>query len=288
MSDDRPQPLRIAVVETCDAPPSTADNLMTGLLSLARAAAAGARLVLFPELFLTGYFLDRAMVERAAAVGEALARLHAAAGELGVDVVAGAPLLEGQRLLNTIAVLRAGRTAEYYVKTHLYPSERDWFAPGGSLWTGEVAGWPCGILICYELGFPEIARTLALAGARLLLAPSAWGMGRARIWDVASLARAIENSCYLAAADQAGGNGALEFRGASRVVDPFGRVVAGEGPPDMEVRGRGGLHRLWLTDLDTDLPEKARNGQDGWHRYFTDRRPELYRRLCEGPPDGSG
>lgn len=269
-------PLRLAVVEAVGAPPSSAANLMTGLLTLARAAEAGARLVVFPEVFLCGSLLDRSLFERAAAADEGLHRLAAAGEELGVDVIVGAALLRNERLLNVAAALRPGRPAEHYVKTHLYTGEEEWFAPGSSLWQGPVADWPCGIAICYELGFPEIARTLVLRGARLLLAPSAWGAGRRSIWEVATVSRALENGCFLAAANQCGWNGEREFLGSSRIVDPFGRIIAGEGAPDIEVRGRGGLHRVWLADLDPGQIEEARGGRDGWHKYLSDRRPELY------------
>ena len=60
-------------------------------------------------------------------------------------------------------------------KTHLFQVERQWFAADDELWTGTLGGWPAGVAVCYELGFPEIARVLALRGARLLLAPAAFG-----------------------------------------------------------------------------------------------------------------
>lgn len=232
-----------------DAPPDTAANLRAGLASLAAAAAAGARLVVFPELYLSGYYLDHAMARRAAEGAAALDRLQAAVDETGTNAAVGAallggrgralppagpagaplaaPLPSGDVLLNTVAVLRPRRQIAYAIKAHLYPGEEEWFTPGQDLWSGRIAGWPCGIAVCYEIGFPEVSRSLALAGARLILVPAAFGRRRARVWDVLTRARAIENGCYLAAAGQSGVAGGREFLGRSRVVDPFGEVIAG-------------------------------------------------------------
>ena len=76
---------------------------------------------------------------------------------------------------------------------------------GLAFWTGEIAGWQCGVMVCYEIAFPEVARALALSGARLLIVPAAFGKSRVRIWQIATVSRAIENGCYLAAAGHAGG-----------------------------------------------------------------------------------
>lgn len=289
--------LRIAIVETLDAPLDAAANVAGALVTLQRAAEAGAELVLFPELSVSGYSCGSDMARRAAAAAGTLDRLQAAADQLGVSAVVGLPLFHGQFLFNDVAVLRPGRPAEHYAKTHLYPAEHGCFTPGDRFWTGAIAGWPCGILVCYEIGFPEIARALALAGAQLLLVPAAFGRARGRIWRTATVARALENGCFLAAAGQAGTNGALLFLGQSRVVDPFGRVIAGAdavdaadggsrsadaaAEPAFELDTRGGRHTVWLADLDADSVAAARAGEDGWHRYFEDRRPELYAPLAE-------
>ena len=159
--------MRIALVQPFDSPGDVARNLAFGLTSLQRAADEGADLVLFPELSLSGYFLDPGMPLRAGAASRALLRLQATVDELGVAAVVGLPFSDGDALANAVAVLRPATPREIYAKTHLFRGEKKWFTPGGSLWTGEIAGWRCGIVVCYELGFPEISRCLALAGARL-------------------------------------------------------------------------------------------------------------------------
>jgi predicted amidohydrolase len=293
--------LRLAIVEVRDPAADTAANLRDAIASLASAADAGAELVVFPELYLSGYYLDHAMARRAAETAWALDRLQAAVDENEAAAVVGAaslgsrgpggppfssaadplaaPLPSGDLLLDTAAVLRPHREPAYAVKAHLYADEEEWFTPGHGLWTGRIAGWPCGIAICYELGFPEVARSLALAGARLLLVPAAFGASRIRIWDVLTRARAIENGCYLAAAAQSGTAAGREFLGRSRVVDPYGEIVAdGSLPGDLIVRGG---HTICLADLDAARVASARRGDEGWHRSLGDRRPGLYTGLSD-------
>ncbi len=268
--------MRLAVIQLRDAPPDTAANLLRGLTLLERAAAGGARIALLPELFLTGYYLDQQMARRALSLERPLERLQAAVDELGTAAVFGLPWFQGEALYNAVAILRPRRPLELCAKTHLFGREKEVFARGASLWTGEIAGWPCGVLVCYELGFPEIARSLALAGARLLLAPAAFAEARANIWRVATVSRALENQCYLAAAGQAGASDALRFVGHSRIVDPWGGLLAEAG--DEEV--------VLLEELSAEAVDTARAGRDaagtpGGHAYFADRRPELYGRLTE-------
>ncbi len=169
------------------------------------------------------------MVERARKARAALARLQAAVDNLNVSCVVGVPDLRDGVLYNAVAILRPGREPGRYAKTHLFRAEKELFTPGAALWTGEIAGWQCGVLVCYELAFPEVSRALALSGARLLIAPSAFGRARLRIWQIATIARAIENGCYLAAAGHSGQSGPTQFAGHSRIVDPAGELLADAG-----------------------------------------------------------
>ncbi|MCX6373706.1 MAG: carbon-nitrogen hydrolase family protein, partial [Actinobacteria bacterium] len=236
------------------------------LRSLQTCAEADAELVVFPELYLGGYVLDQRLTLKAEQAERALSRLQAAVDELGLSAVLGLPLRHGAALLNGVAMLCPGAPTRFCGKTHLFQAEKEWFAPGRDLWQAEIAGWPCGLVVCYELGFPEVARVLALRGARLLLAPSAFAARREHIWRAATVARALENSCYLAAANHAGPFADGAFLGASRIVDPRGMVVAEAGDSD----------EVLYADLDAALVDEVRAGDGGGHTYFVDRRPELY------------
>jgi len=266
--------MRIAVVQILNAPPDMTASLRAGLARLEEAKEAGADLVLFPELFLGGYYLDQEMVRRASGARNALARLQAAVDQLGVACVTGVPDLRDGLLYNAVAVLRPKQDPARYAKTHLFRTETELFTPGSSFWTGEIAGWPCGVLVCYEVGFPEVARALAVAGARLLLVPSAFGRERTRIWQIATIARALENGCYLAAADQAGRSADMEFAGHSRVVDPSGQLLT-------DAAQRADMLMVDLKERVVDEVRAARRPDT--NPYLADRRPELYGGLAEAP-----
>ena len=270
--------MRLAVVQVGDVAADVPARAAHCLSTLQACAAAGADLVLFPELYLGGYVLDQRLALKAVQAERSLPRLQAAADDLGVSAVLGLPVVQGQALLNAIAVLRPRQPAVSAAKTHLFQVEKEWFAPGAGFWTGACAGWQAGTLVCYELGFPEVARVLALRGARLLLAPSAFAARRAHIWRAATVARALENSCYLAAANTAGPGQRGDYLGMSRIVDPRGTVIAEAGTGD----------EVLYADLDAELVDEVRAGDGGGHTYFVDRRPKLYGEICGAPgPDES-
>ena len=269
--------MRLAVVQVRDVAAEVPARAAHCLSTLRVCADAGAGLVLFPELYLGGYVLDQQLALKAAQAERSLPRLQAAVDELGVSAVLGLPVMQGEALLNAVAVLRPRQASLVAAKTHLFQVEKEWFAPGSGFWTGALAGWQAGTLVCYELGFPEVARVLALRGARLLLAPSAFAARREHIWRTATVSRALENGCYLAAANTAGPGQRGDYLGMSRIVDPRGTVVAEAGAGD----------EVLYADLVADLVDEVRAGDGGGHTYFADRRPELYREIsAPARPEG--
>jgi 5-aminopentanamidase len=262
--------VRLAVVQVRDVPAEVPARAAHCLRTLQSCAEAGADLVLFPELYLGGYVLDPQLALKAPQAAHALPRLQAAVDELGLSAVLGLPYFRGEALLNAVAVLRPRQQTAVVGKTHLFQVEKQWFAPDNAFWTGPLSGWQAGVLVCYELGFPEIARVLALRGARLLLAPAAFAARREHIWRAATTGRALENGCYVAAANTAGPGQRGDYLGMSRIVDPRGTVVAEAADED----------EVLLADLDADLVDEVRAGDGGGHTYFQDRRPELYEDIC--------
>ncbi len=265
--------MRVGVVQAMNAPPDLTESLRAGLTRLQDAKDAGVDLVVFPELFLGGYYLDQAMVRRAAQARTALARLQAAVDTLEISCVVGLPDLRDGMLYDSLAILRPGREPGRYAKTHLFRTEKELFTPGARFWTGEIAGWPCGVLVCYEVAFPEVSRALALGGARLLIVTAAFGRPRLRIWQIATIARAIENGCYLVAAGHAGQSGPTQFAGHSRIVDPAGELLADAGE----------RAEMLTAELRPRLVDEARAGRADTHTCLSDRRPELYGALTAPP-----
>jgi predicted amidohydrolase len=144
-----------------------------------------------------------------------------------------------------------GKIAAIYRKLHLYDAlgfkESDKFAAGSELMPPiKTDIGPVGIMICYDLRFPELSRLLALKGAEMLTAPSGWVQGDKKVehWQTMVQARALENGCFVIAPDQVGNI----YIGHSMVVDPFGRVVVDMG----EAQG------LAIVDIDLSTVEEVR------------------------------
>ncbi|MCU1558737.1 MAG: hydrolase [Microbacteriaceae bacterium] len=199
------------------------------------ATSRGAKLVVFPEY--SSYFTPE-LGEHSVAAAETLdgpfvAGLEAIAKVLNIHLVVG--MLEAsedeKRFSNTLVALDpAGGLVAKYRKIHLYDafgqSESDWVVPG-PIETPEtfvLGGLTVGLQTCYDIRFPEVTRRLVDAGADLVALPSEWVRGplKEQHWRTLVTARAIENTIYIAAADQAPPIGA----GNSMIVDPMGIELA--------------------------------------------------------------
>ena len=124
------------------------------------------------------------------------------------------------------------------------------------------SGDKCGLLICYDLRFPELFRTLALQGVELLLLPAQWPAARRYHWETLTAARAIENQLFLAACNSCGTAGETVFGGASRILGPRGELLAAAGVGE----------EIVTAALDFSVLAEVRNSINVFH----DRRPELY------------
>ncbi len=204
---------------------------------VAEAAARGARLVLLPEY--AAYFIDPfdgSLAEHAQPLeGPFVQALAALAAQHGVHVVAG--MVEradgGRRVHNTVVAVDGTGLVARYRKLHLYDAfgqrESDWIAAGQlePPQTFEAGGIRFGMMTCYDLRFPEVARTLVDAGADALLVPAEWVRGplKEHHWATLLAARAIENTVYVASADHPPPLGV----GHSTILDPEGVALAGIG-----------------------------------------------------------
>jgi predicted amidohydrolase len=200
-----------------------------------RAVSRGASLVVFPEY--SSYFAPQLGADFAAAAqpldGPFVTGLAALARELGVHLVAGiVELVAGDhRFSNTLVALDpTGLLVAKYRKIHLYDAfgstESDWVV-AGAIEPPETFGWggfTVGMQTCYDVRFPEVTRRVVDAGADVLLLPAEWVRGplKEHHWRTLVTARAIENTIYVAAADQAPPVGA----GNSMIVDPMGVEIA--------------------------------------------------------------
>lgn len=195
------------------------------------AAHRGVGLVVFPELFLSGYTtmgLERVAVDLR---GPELARVAEIARDHSTGIVVGAPVRYGAGYANSaVHVDRNGSIAGFYHKTHLFGDERRAFRPGERLLVGEVEGLKVGFMVCFDVEFPEVARALARGGADLLLTISANMHPFGEDHGIFGRARALENGLPHVYVNGVGVGGEFEFVGGSMVVSADGELLADAGP----------------------------------------------------------
>jgi predicted amidohydrolase len=246
--------------------------------AIRRAAGAGADIVLLPELATSGYVFTGPAEARSVAVGiehPLFQEWSVAAGK--ATVVGGfCELGDDGRLYNSAAVVDRTGVRVVYRKTHLWGLEKLIFTPGSRPPPiVETASGRVGLLICYDLEFPEVTRDLAVRGADLIVAPVNWPLverpaGERPPETVIAMAAARTNRIGIAIADRSGTERGQVWTGGSAIIDECGWVVADQqGDPEAAV------------EADLDL-RRARRKELGEHNHvLADRRPELYRRVTQ-------
>ncbi|MFB6822272.1 nitrilase-related carbon-nitrogen hydrolase [Streptomyces virginiae] len=231
-----------------------------------RAADGGAELLVTPEMSVGGYPLTAgALAEARGPVdGAQSAAIAAVAREAGISLVHGWPESEGGTVYNSAMITSPDGRLLTYRKAHLFGAgERACFVPGGDGVVQTVlGGLKVGLLICYDVEFPEAVRAHAVAGTELLLVPTAL----ARPWEFVARtlvpARAFESQLYIAYTNWIGGGHGRDFCGLTTVAAPDGTRQTVEG--DRE--------ELLFADIAPGVLAAAREATT----YLRDRRPELY------------
>lgn len=205
----------------------------------ADAEAGGARLLIVPELAVTGYGAGQAAFENLAspATGAVAESLSAIARENRIAIVAGFAEQEGTLIYNSALFTDGIGTNAVYRKSHLYGDyERDVFKPGvpNSVMV-ELGGLRLGMLICYDVEFPENVRRLALAGADLIVVPTALPKGSSGTFIANHMiqVRAFENQVFVAYINHCGADDNFTYAGLSRIAAPDGKLLA-EAPAEGE------------------------------------------------------
>jgi predicted amidohydrolase len=227
----------------------------------------GAELFVFPELWTTGYKLDEIKDMAESLEGMTIAMLSRIARENGVHIVAGSiPELSDGKIYNTAcAIGKDGRIVGRYRKIHLIGlmAEDRYLSPGDEKCLFHIDSMAAGIIICYDLRFPELPRALALQGARILFVPAEWPSVRGNHWRMLNIARAIENQTFVIAVNRVGSDPDNAFFGHSLVVDPWGEIV---------VEGSETKEELLIADIDPAFVDDIRQRVP----VFQDRRPAFY------------
>jgi predicted amidohydrolase len=249
--------MRLALLQARGTPGDVAANLA----ALREAASAGADLVVTPEAFLTGYDIGAEALRELA--GPLPQEVGAIAREHGVAIACGWVERDGDRVYNSATLFDAtGAAILTHRKAHLYDFDRDAFAPGDAFAVAEVGGLRVGLLICFDVEFPEAARALALAGAQLIVVPTSLMAPYDVVARTLVPARAAENQVFVAYCNRVGRERELDYVGLSCVIGPDGGELAraGAGP------------ELVVADVDPAAVTAARSA----FSYIEQRRPAIY------------
>ncbi|HEY4745248.1 MAG TPA: carbon-nitrogen family hydrolase [Desulfuromonadaceae bacterium] len=232
--------------------------------ALKRAAGRGANLAVLPEMWSTG-FAYRDLNELALRTQGIVEELLALSRDLKLVIVGSMPEPNGSgKVFNTIFLADNGELAGIYRKMHLFSllGEDRAFAGGDTWLLAETSIGKVGVIICYDLRFPELSRRLAVEGARVICVPAQWPKPRQEHWRTLVRARAIENQLFMVACNACGLIGKLDFFGMSMIVDPKGEVLTEAGEEACEILAP--LDMQAMADWRAQIP------------CFNDRRPELY------------
>ena len=259
--------MRVALLQGPAETPDPQAGLAAVADAAARAAAAGARLLVTPEMSLTGYAIG---ADRVAALAEPVPgpltdRVAAIAAEHGLAIAVGLPVRTPAGVANTVVVVDSdGSLLAGYAKAHLYGDvDRDAFVPGDvGVVQFRLDGVVVGLLVCYDVEFPEAVRAHALAGTELLVVPTGLMDPYGQVGTVLVPARAYESQVFVAYANRTGTEGEFVYCGASCVIAPDGAELARA--------GRG--EELLLADVDPAALTASRRV----NTHLADRRPELY------------
>lgn len=223
--------MKIAAAQLNVSPGETDTNTGKMLQYLEKASASGADVIVFPEMSDTGYDMPTILKTAQPWDRGPVSALRAAAKRNAIAVIAGVSERTSDGVYNGTAVIdKDGELIGSYRKTHLITAEpmleHHFLKAGDRLGRGDILGHKIGLMTCYDIRFPEVARTLSIEGAEILFIPSAFPLVRLPHWTSLLSARAIENQVFVVACNRVGHDAGVTFCGTSTILDPYGTVVA--------------------------------------------------------------
>jgi predicted amidohydrolase len=282
--------IRVALVQSrSDVGTETHDprdvNMERALASITNAVSQGADLIVFGEMYLSGYRTDEWLHKWATVIDPPDAHVQTlvqAAQKHKVHIIMGmgtfGAAMPGD-VYNTALLVGPEGVIGAYRKTHIgaFPYtdgiciERCFYSPGKELPVFDTPLGKLGIHICYDMSFPEVARVQALKGADLLINVSASAGGFEVFWEHALYMRAAENSSWYMVCSVVGDQRGTRLFGGSRVVDPSGKVIAA---------GKFDEEDLVIADIEPALTRAARSKE----HIFSTRQPDIYKPVTDATP----
>lgn len=242
-------------------------NFAHAVALVRQAAQEKPDVITLPETWNVGFFPKENLAGLADHDGERVKSVFGPlAKELGVNIVAGSVANQRDgKIFNTTYIFdRGGKLVADYDKTHLFTpmGEHNYFENGSRVVQFELDGVRCGIIICYDIRFLELVRTLALQKIDVLFVVAQWPDKRVFHWNTLNRARAIENQMFVVCTNSCGLAGETRYGGNSALIDPWGETIAAAGAGEEIISGT----------LDMSIITGIRESIN----VFRDRRPELY------------
>ena len=206
-------------------------NVKTVKRRIGAVAEQGARLVVLPEMWSTG-FANKRLQDLSETTPQILEDLSGMAKERRLTIVGSMPEKVRGRVYNTAYVIdRDGSVAGTYRKVHLFSltGEHRHFKAGRKAVVATTSLGTIGLMICYDLRFPELCRSLALGGAQMVVVLAQWPTVRVAHWDILLRARAVENQLFVFGANRCGSDADIVYAGHSRIISPYGEILARAG-----------------------------------------------------------
>ncbi len=240
------------------------NNLNTALGYLEKLAAENVCLAVLPEMFSCSF--DNENLSRHSSLsGMVVERLSFFARNNHIAIAGTLPEKEKDQIFNTMVFIDVdGKIKARYRKLHLFrlTGEHLFYTAGNDIVIIDSSLGRIGLLICYDLRFPELARSLFLQGAQMIVVSAQWPESRKEHWKTLVKARAIENQLFMVCSNRTGMDEDLRFPGMSLIVDPMGNVLTQAGQDE----------KTAFAEIDPDLVKNARS----LIPCSTDRRQDIY------------
>jgi predicted amidohydrolase len=284
--------VRIAVAQYAPQVGDVAGNRAAAVRWARLGADENVDLLVLPELASSGYVFaseaEASTTAEDAERGAVVVALTEVCSASGMHCVVGVNERDGDVRHNSAVLIGPQGYLATYRKLHLFNDEKSWFEPGGNLPVVELPFGKVGMVICFDLWFPEAVRALALAGAEVIAVPTNWVASFRRkvyddagycLGDIMAMASAGQNGVVMACADRVGVERDVQFLGCSIIVGPEGWPLRGPAGPEEET--------LLFADVDLDTVAAARRRTPRNH-LLEDRRPDSYNAVVILPPRPAG
>lgn len=263
------RPVRVAIAQFESIIGDVEQNIIKAESFIVDASNQAADIICFPELFATGYnlaILKDSIISLSRDYKVSIDSFFSqSAKKHNINIIAPIAYTDNDGKLFNSALLydRSGKNIGKYNKIHAFNLEKKYFTAGNELPVFKTDFGMVGVIICYDVCFPETARSLTLKGSEIIFVPSAWRIQDENAWNLNIPSRALENQLFTVGVNRCGVEGELVLMGNSMICNPIGEVIA-----RMDYKTSGVL--VYQIDLDD-----VTKWRDQWS-YLKDRKPEVY------------